>query len=166
MIEKDIIDHLISDWKNQRPELDPSAMEIVGRIMQLGKKLEKSAGIALKDSGIYYTDLDVLATLRRSGEPYLLTPKQLRESVLVTSGAMTALLGRLEKMELVYRSPDPKDGRIKAAVLTEKGVAIIDKAIEVRFAEASQAIHSLSEKERKQLVPLLKKLLFTATSII
>ena len=157
--EKDVIDGLISDWKRENPSLDVSPMQVVGRALQLGKHLEKRAGLALKDQGIYYTDLDVLATLRRSGKPYQLTPTQLRRSVLVTSGAMTALLDRLEKMQLIYRAPDPNDGRVKTAILTKKGVEVIDKAIKIRFVEAADAVSCFSEEEKEQLGLLLKKML-------
>ncbi|NMH88251.1 MarR family winged helix-turn-helix transcriptional regulator [Flavivirga algicola] len=155
---KDLLDSLVSDWKKERPDLDASAMLIIGRILKLGKILEKSANAALSSNNIYYTDLDVLATLRRSGTPYELTPKQLMQSVLITSGAMTALLDRLLKLELIYRSPDPLDGRIKRAGLTKKGITVIDKAIEVRFKEADTSVGMLNEKERQLLSELLKKM--------
>ena len=121
--------------------------------------MEKSASLSLKDCGIHYTDLDVLATLRRSGAPYELAPKELMKSVLITSGAMTALLDRLTKLELIYRSPDSIDGRIKRAGLTKKGVELIDDAIEIRFEEAKNSLNILTKKEQKQLIPLLKKLM-------
>ena len=156
----DIIDQLVLDWKNERPELDSEAMHIVGRIIKLGKILEKRASTTLKESGIHYTDLDVLATIRRSGKPYKLSPKQLMESVLITSGAMTALLERLTKLDLIYRAPDKKDGRIKLAGLTKKGIKVIDKAIVIRFEEASTSVENLTVKERNRLTILLKKLLF------
>ena len=136
MKENDIIDSLIFEWKQEQPQLDSSAMEIVGRILKLSKLLEKRASKALSNYNIYYTDLDVLATIRRSGEPYELTPSKLMNSVLITSGAMTALLKRLEKLELVYRSSDLKDGRIKLVGLTKKGSKLIDKAIETRFTRS------------------------------
>lgn len=155
----DIIDVLISDWSRERPDLDSQAMHIVGRILILGKSLEKKANQALGQFGIHYTDLDVLATLRRSGPPFELTPKELMQSVLITSGAMTALLDRLTTLELIYRSPDPTDGRIKKAGLTEKGIDVIDRAIEFRFQEAHNSIDALTKKEKELLIPLLKKLL-------
>ncbi len=158
-VHNDIIDALISEWKKERPELDTSAMGIVGRILKLGKVLERRAGLALKDSGIHYTDLDVLATLRRSGKPYERTPKQLMGSVLITSGAMTALLDRLSKLGLIYRASDKKDGRVKKAGLTEKGIKIIDKTIEIRFREASSNLEMLNIKEKQDLSRLLKKML-------
>lgn len=160
-MENDIIDTLISDWKCERPELDASAMAIVGRILSLGRTLEKRAESVLCDIGICYSDLDVLATLRRSGKPYVLTPSQLMQSVLITSGAMTALLDRLTKLELIYRSVDEKDKRVKRATLTKKGIKTIDKAIEMRFEEAHDAITALSKKERETLAQLLKKMMST-----
>ncbi len=158
---EDLIEHLIADWKRERPELDASAMEIVGRIMQLGKVLEKRASRALQSTNIYYTDLDVLATLRRTGEPYKLSPSQLCQSVVITSGAMTAVLDRLEKIGLLFRTPDPKDGRVKMAVLTKNGKNVIDKAIAIRFDEASSAIEAFEMIEKKQLSQLLKKMVVT-----
>lgn len=155
----DNIDILISEWKKERSELDTEAMNIVGRILKLGKVLEKRVGKVLQPSGIHYTDLDVLATIRRSGTPYELAPKQLMKSVLITSGAMTALLERLTKLELIYRAPDAKDGRIKLVGLTEKGKKIIDKAIVLRFNEAKTAVEVFNKTEHSTLADLLKKLL-------
>lgn len=160
--KKDIIDRLVEEWNLERPELDTDAMHIVGRIIKLGKVLEKQASEALKGFDIYYTDLDVLATIRRSGEPYQLAPKQLMESVLITSGAMTALLDRLTKLELIYRVPDENDKRIKLAGLTDKGIEIIDKAIVERFEVANLSVSSLNKKKRTQLSNLLKELLNSA----
>lgn len=110
---------------------------------------------------IHYTDLDVLATLRRSGSPFELSPKELMQSVLITSGAMTALLDRLTKLGLIYRSPDAMDGRVKKAGLTEKGKDIIDRAIKIRFNEAKDSIACLTKKEKEAFLPLLKKLMGT-----
>jgi DNA-binding MarR family transcriptional regulator len=157
----DNIDMLVSEWKNERPELDAEAMHIVGRILKLGKVLEKRVSKVLQKSGIHYTDLDVLATIRRSGEPYKLSPKQLMRSVLITSGAMTALLDRLTKLGLVYRANDARDGRIKLVGLTEKGIEIIDKTIKIRFAEAKSAVEVFDEEEHQDLSALLKKLLLS-----
>ena len=157
--EKDLIDQLIIDWNIERPDLDVEAMNVVGRIMKLGKILENRTSLALKENGIYYTDLDVLATLRRSGFPYQLSPKQLMQSVVISSGAMTALLNRLTKLELIYRAPDENDGRISLAALTEKGKEIIDDAIEKRFEEAKISIDILNKNEKNELSTLLKKIL-------
>ena len=154
----DLIDKLVSDWAKERPEIDAAPMLVVGRIIQLGKKLERRATLAIQDDGIQYTELDVLATLRRSGHPYCLTPTALGQSVIITSGALTALLNRLERRELISRMPDETDGRVKLACLTALGKELIDRAIVLRFSEAADAINALGSDEKRVLASLLKKM--------
>ena len=157
-VDHDRIDHLLSEWQAERPELDATPMAVVGRLLSLGRQLEARANAALKPLGLHYTDLDVLATLRRGGRPYRRTPTELRNSVLITSGAMTACLDRLESNGLIARVADPQDRRSSAAVLTTEGRKLIDKAIAVRFKEAADALSGLSDSERSRLASLLKKL--------
>lgn len=156
--DTDRTDRLLEEWQQERPELDAAAMAVVGRLLSIGRLLEGRANAALKPLGLHYTDLDVLATLRRGGRPYRRTPTQLRDSVLITSGAMTACLDRLENSGLIARVADPNDRRSSAAQLTPEGRKLIDKAISVRFEEAAQALSVLSEAERVRLAALLKKL--------
>ena len=154
----DRIDRLLAEWQAERPELDAAAMAVVGRLLSIGRQLEGRANAALKPLGLHYTDLDVLATLRRGGRPYRRTPTELRDAVIITSGAMTACLDRLEGNGLIARVADPHDRRSSAAELTTVGRKLIDKAIAVRFAEAADAVASLSDGERARLAALLKKL--------
>ena len=151
-------DRLLAEWQAERPELDAAAMAVVGRLLSIGRQLEARANAALRPLGLHYTDLDVLATLRRGGRPYRRTPTELRDSVLITSGAMTACLDRLERNGLISRIADPKDRRSSAAALTREGRALIDKAIAVRFAEAADALSGLSAADGARLAVLLKKL--------
>jgi DNA-binding MarR family transcriptional regulator len=154
----DRIDRLLAEWRTERPELDAAAMAVVGRLLSIGRQLEGRANAVLKPLGLHYTDLDVLATLRRGGRPYRRTPTELRNAVLITSGAMTACLDRLEGNGLIARIADPHDRRSSAAELTTAGRKLIDKAIAVRFEEAAESLGSLSEAERTRLAALLKKL--------
>ena len=154
----DRIDCLIAEWQVERPDLDAAAMAVVGRLLSIGRQLEARANAALRPLGLHYTDLDVLATLRRGGKPYRRTPTQLRASVLITSGAMTACLDRLEMNGLIARVADPDDRRSSAAELTIEGRRRIDTAIRVRFEEAAEALSDLSASERTRLAALLKKL--------
>ncbi len=154
----DVVDQLLDDWRRERPELDAAAMAVVGRILHLGRLLEAAANERLRGTGIHYTDLDVLATLRRSGRPYRLTPTELRKSVLLTSGAMTACLNRLERRGLVSRSASDGDRRSLAAALSARGLALVDKAIVARFEQATQAVATLGAGERTELARLLRKL--------
>lgn len=156
--EGDVVDQLLHDWSRERPDLDASAMAVVGRVLHLGRLFEADLNRSLRALGIPYSDLDVLATLRRGGAPYRLTPTQLRRSVLLTSGAMTACLNRLEARGLIARSFDAHDRRSLAAELSAEGVRLIDRAIGERFAHAERSLDGLDAGERAQLARLLRKL--------
>ena len=156
--EPDLVAELLNDWSRERPDLDAGAMGIVGRVIRLGGELRSSASHALRPFDLHYTDFDVLATLRRSGHPYRLTPTELRRAVLLTSGAMTASLGRLERKGLLTRSDDPSDGRVRAVVLTEEGLQLVDQAVVARFEDAARAIEGLRASDRKTLERLLRDL--------
>lgn len=154
--ETDVVDQLLEDWARERPDLDASAMAVVGRLLHLGGLLQARAGDQLQAHGISYTELDVLATLRRSGAPYRLSPTALRKSVLLTSGAMTACLNRLEQRGLISRNPDDSDRRSLLAALTPRGVELIEAAIASHFGQAEQAIAGLDAADRDELARLLR----------
>ncbi|KRC79778.1 hypothetical protein ASE13_11905 [Sphingomonas sp. Root241] len=156
-LDKDVVDQLLDDWRRERPDLDASAMAVVGRLLHVGALVQTGADQRLRGHGISYTELDVLATLRRSGAPYRLSPTALRRSVLLTSGAMTACLNRLEQRGLIRRSPDAADRRSLMATLTAEGVHLIDDAVAAHFAEAARMIVGLAPAERTELAHLLRK---------
>jgi len=164
-MDGDVVDQLIRDWSRERPDLDISAMAVIGRLLHLGGLLQSRAADRLQAHGISYTELDVLATLRRSGAPYRLSPTALLKSVLLTSGAMTACLNRLEQRGLIVRSPDETDRRSLMAALTDEGVALIDAAIAAHFAQAAKAVAGLEPTERAELARLLRKLRLQLTDL-
>jgi len=133
-------------------------MAVVGRVLHLGRLFEADLNRSLRAVGVPYSDLDVLATLRRCGAPFRLTPTQLRQSVLLTSGAMTACLNRLEQRGLIRRSPDEADRRSLMASLTDKGFDLIEAAIVPHFGEAERVMAGLDLAERAELARLLRKL--------
>ena len=154
----DLIDTLIAQWSHERPDLDASAMGIVGRIIYLATRYRASAGEALTPFNLSYTDLDILATLRREGSPFVQTPTDLMGAILLSSGAMTAALSRLAKRGLISREQDQTDKRIKAVRLSNAGESLIDKAIEARFEEAGTVVAGLSKSDADTLQALLRKL--------
>ena len=155
----DVLEELVAEWKSELPSLDASPMLVVGRILRIANILETELTRVLKPSGIHYTDFDILATLRRKGLPYELTPTELSASVILTSGAMTAALGRLEKASLIRRSRDKDDGRSRRVRLTAKGTRLVEKVASVRFELAESNVASLSKKEFDMMARMLKKLL-------
>ncbi|RUU68066.1 MarR family transcriptional regulator, partial [Mesorhizobium sp. M2C.T.Ca.TU.009.01.2.1] len=104
-------------------------------------------------------EFDVLATLRRSGTPYALTPTELYEATMVTSGAMTARLDRLEKAGLIQRAPHPSDRRGVIVQLTAKGRELTDDALTAHVANEHQILSGLTSEDREMLAKLLEKLI-------
>ncbi len=109
--------------------------------------------------GLNVGEFDVLTPLRRAGEPYMLSPTQLYESAMISSGGMTNRLDRLERAGLVERRPDPNDRRGKQIALTTGGKRAIDDLIGPMAALEEQLISVLTPAEQKTLNALLKKLL-------
>lgn len=159
---EDVVDRLVDDWARETPHLDAQGLQIVGRILLLGRNYMQEASALVAPHRLTYSDWDVVATLKRSGPPYERSPEELRESVLLTSGAMTACLHRLEKTGLVVRTEDPSDGRRLAAKLTRKGHTLVDKLAPLRLAQTRQAVASLTTAERAALTALLRKLVDSA----
>jgi DNA-binding MarR family transcriptional regulator len=154
----DVVDRLVEEWRRERPDIDPGAMAVIGRLIRLGRRMEADAASAVKAHGLHYTDFDVLATLRRVGSPHVLTPGELQQSVLLTSGAMTACLNRLEVSGLVARRKRDEDGRTRPVALTPAGRKRIDQAIVDRFEVATAALKPITRAESRQLEALLRKL--------
>ena len=154
----DLIDALVDEWRRARPGTRPEAMQVVGRILRLGRAYEDAVAQLLRPHGLSYSDFDVLATLRRAGKPYELSPSQLQKNVLLTSGAMTACLRRLEAAGLVSRTAGQTDRRRLPARLTPAGRAIVEALIDRRFALASDAVATLSAAQLADLERLLRRL--------
>jgi DNA-binding MarR family transcriptional regulator len=158
-MERDPVDLFIEQWNRQRPDLDPSALGVVSRVLMLEKHLEQSADRALSRFDLSLWQFDVLAALRRSGPPFMLSPSRLMQFVTLTSGAMTNRIDRLEEDGLVERREDPDDRRGVLIALTPEGRKLVDEAIAVRLDDARRNIATLSSVEEKTLATLLRKLL-------
>lgn len=158
-MKHDILDEIVNAWQTAYPNVDARPLEVVGRILRLAGRLERRANEALKPLDLPQWAFDVLGALRRHGPPFSMTPKQLLASVMLTSGAMTNRIDRLERMGLVERKPATNDRRSLQVCLTRAGRKLIDSAVCIRFGEAEDAVQSLSVRERKQLAALLRKLL-------
>ncbi|MEU3829257.1 MarR family transcriptional regulator [Streptomyces sp. SID486] len=157
----DPVDTIIEQWARVRPDLDTRAMEVFGRIFRLSRAMGDRMERAYKPYGISRGEFDVLATLRRSGEPYTLSPRQLSATLMLTTGGMTGRLDKLERAGLLRRSPDPHDRRGLQVTLTEEGVRLIDEAVGSGLAEESAALTGLTDEQAGQLADLLRELLIS-----
>lgn len=158
-MKHDILDHIIQQWQVERPDLDAEPMAISGRILRLAHHLERRLNKVLKPYGLMLGEFDVLATLRRNGHPYAMTPSQLMQTVMLTSGAMTNRLDRLEQKGFIVRGQHPEDRRSLQVKLTKEGLQLIDQAMEARFAEGKDLQSPLKPAECEAAASLLRKLL-------
>ncbi|HSF74004.1 MAG TPA: MarR family transcriptional regulator [Microcoleus sp.] len=157
----DPVDVILAQWQRERPGLDVSPMGIMGRMGRLAKYLERSIQETVLDFGLNGGEFDVLATLRRSGKPYQLSPTELFNSLMVSSGTMTHRIDRLEQAGLVKRMDDPSDRRGTLIQLTSKGFNTIEKAVDAHVANGHRLLMVLDEAEREVLAQLLSKLLIS-----
>jgi DNA-binding MarR family transcriptional regulator len=158
----DVIDTVLADWRSARPETKAGALHVVGRILWLGRRYEEAVAQLLSEHHLSYSDYDVLATLRRAGAPFELTPTELAKRVLLSSGGLTACLRRLESSDLVSRHGVPEDRRRLMAKLTPKGFDLVESFIDQRFALADLALVELDRDERDQMEALLRQLVVSA----
>jgi DNA-binding MarR family transcriptional regulator len=152
----DLIDLLVSQWRQIRPDLDAGPMRISGRLLRLAKIVERRTEAALRPFRLSLWQFDVLATLRRNNRD--LSPGEMLEATMLTSGAMTHRLDRLESAGWIERKSDPDDRRGVKVHLTRSGRNLVDKAIEARLKEASVVAAALKPSESDALSRLLEKL--------
>jgi len=156
----DRADIAVEQWARERPELPALPMAVFGRLADAAERVTRDHMDPLfAQSGLQRGEFDVLATLRRSGAPYRLSPTQLYGALMISSGGMTNRLDRLENAGLVERHPDPGDRRGKLIALTENGKRVVDETIARHVANEERLLAVLTAAEQEQLNALLRKLI-------
>lgn len=154
----DHVAHVVDQWRRERPDLDTSPLLVIGRVHRIANALTPELVAVYARHGLGEGDFDVLATLRRQGTPFALTPGQLVERTLVTSGAVSKRVDRLEARGLVERRQSRTDGRSRTVVLTAEGRRVIDAAMEDHVANEARLLGALEAGEREALAGLLGRL--------
>lgn len=156
---EDAVQHIISQWQSQGFSADELlAMEVVGRIKRLEVMLMRRLSANYKvNYQLSHWEFDVLATLRRAGKPYCLSPTVLFDSMMVSSGTMTNRLQHLEKKQLIERVDNPDDKRSLLVQLTTIGIDLIDRAVASHIALENDLMSSMSNEELTIINLLLKK---------
>jgi DNA-binding MarR family transcriptional regulator len=160
--DRDDVDRIVAQWARERPELQTEAMAVFGRVYRIARLVGDQQEAVYNGFGIGRGDFDVLATLRRSGPPFSLSPKALTTSLMLTSGGMTGRLDRLEKRGLVARSPDPADRRGLTITLTPAGRELVDQAVGAGLDAQRRVLERLPPEDRSALAALLRALLAAA----
>ena len=155
----DPVERAIEQWSRERPDLEGlDAMAIFARLSRLAALARPAVEAGIARYGLKPGEFDVLACLRRSGEPFELTPKALVEHLLLSSGAMTNRLDRLEAAGHIERRPDPGDRRGVLVGLTPAGRELIDAAVEGHVANEVSLLSVLDHDERAALDQALRRL--------
>lgn len=156
---RDHVDELTEQWADERPELDTSSLRLSARVIRLERFLSRRIQADLETVGLNEGEVNVLAALRRSGPPYELTPTELYRGLLLSSGAMTNRLDRLEDAGLVRRAPDEADRRRTRVRLTERGRVTIDEAMDAHLRGLEELLGFLAPDQRAALEELLRTVL-------
>lgn len=155
----DLVDQVISQWSEECPNLDFAAMAVVARVFRLNAFATRDVNRSFRRHNLHQGEFDVLATLYRSGAPHAMNPQKLVDALLLTSGAMTNRLDRLEQAGLLLRTPNPDDRRGIIVTLTTEGLRVIRLVLKDYLKDLNELLEPLSPAERRQLAGLLKKLL-------
>src|SRR6185312_7082848 len=155
---RDEVDRIVDAWLRERPDLDFAPLQVLSRVDRLSRHLDRARRGAFERSDLESWEFDVLAALRRAGNPYQLSPKALLQQTLVSSGTMTNRIDRLVARGLVERRTDPHDGRGILVVMTDRGRTRVDTAISVLLAAENQLLDKLSVHDQQHLASLLRKL--------
>lgn len=142
-----------AQWRRERPDLDPSSIGVITRIWHLGKIFSANRRELLASLGIDTALMDLLGTLRRSGEPYRLSTRELAEASVVSPAAISQRLTRAEQRGWVRREPGP--ARSVDVQLTDEGQRITDEFAGAIFASDEVMLECLSPEDRAELTRLL-----------
>jgi DNA-binding MarR family transcriptional regulator len=151
----DFIDRFEIEGPRTRPGIHLGDTTGLLRVVRLAAHMERQLAAM---SAVKPGQFQVLAALRRR-DPLPMNASELAEAALLTTGAMTAVLDRLEEQGLIRREMDPEDRRARRITITEKGRTLINRALDQRMAQHRALIAALTLEERETLSAILRKLL-------
>jgi DNA-binding MarR family transcriptional regulator len=142
-------------WARERPDLDVRPQGVIGRLHRVGGHLTEQLRLVYRRYGLGEGEFDVLAALRRAGEPFERAPGELAAFTMVTSGAMTKRIDRLERDGLVTRRPSTSDGRGRVVALTDAGRKLIDQAFTEHMRNERRLLDQLAPEDAARLESIL-----------
>ncbi|MFB4301044.1 MarR family winged helix-turn-helix transcriptional regulator [Actinomadura sp. NTSP31] len=156
----DAVDAIRDLWHAERPDLDTWPSGVVGRVQRLSRVMEHELRQFDTRHGLEAGEFDVLTTLRRSSPPYRMTAGAFLKASMITSGAVTRRIDRMESRGLVERvRPKGGDRRSVQIQLTEKGKKICDELFPQHLENEVRMLSALTRNECDELARLLRKLL-------
>jgi len=157
-MSSDNLDKILTQWAAVRPDLDCSAMGIVGRLRRTSGSWKKKLDPVFKEHGLSSIEFDILATMRRSGTAAV-TPTELYHTLMLSSGAVSTRIEHLVKSGFVQRIASEQDRRSCKVTLTKQGIELVDTALNAHVANMDNILSVLNRQEQQQLANLLRKIL-------
>lgn len=154
----DHVDRVVDAWARERPDVDASPIQVIGRVSRLSRLIDQRLKAVFNQHGLEAWEYDLLASLRRIGPPYELTAGEILEALMITSGAVTNRIDRLEQRGLVQRRQPTGDKRFVRVRLTATGRKLMDAALGDHLTNETDILEPLTDSERRQLIKLLRKL--------
>jgi DNA-binding MarR family transcriptional regulator len=153
--QRDHVARIQQEWARERPDLDVTPQAVIGRLHRLAGHLTEQLLVVYRRFGLGEGEFDVLATLRRAGEPFERAPGELAAFTMVTTGAMTKRIDRLERDGLVTRRPSTTDGRGRVVALTPAGRELIDQAFAEHMRNERRLLDALAPADAAALERIL-----------
>ncbi|GAA1950769.1 MarR family transcriptional regulator [Nocardioides panacihumi] len=153
----DHVARVMAQWAQERPDLDASPQGVIGRLHRVGLRLTDELIAVYAEHGLGEGEFDILATLRRQGAPYALTPGDLAGQTMVTTGAVTKRVDRCLAQGWVTRQVSMDDGRGRVIALTDAGRELIDRAFTAHMSNEHRLLEVFTPDEREVLAGLLQR---------
>jgi DNA-binding MarR family transcriptional regulator len=157
----DHVDRIVAEWAREQPDLDTSAIALIGRVMRASRLLQLEVERSLAMFDLTVNEFNALNALRRAGRPHKLSPTDVGVSLLFSSGGLTKLLERLESRGLISREPNPDDGRGVIVALTTAGKELQEEAMAAHQENEEQLLSPLTRTQRERFNTILRDLLVT-----
>jgi len=157
----DVVDAIVGQWAKERPDVveDLWPVELLARIQRLARVVDKSAKATAARHGVEHGEFDVLTTLQRSGPPYTLPAGAFLKASMVTSGAITNRIDRMETKGLVERVREGDDRRTVKIRLTEHGHEVARAAFADHLADYAQLLAGVDRRLVEQTAEGLRQVL-------
>ena len=153
----------VSPQAGEEPEdkylAEPGISGLFTRLTRVGLLLDAFQHRCFDRFGLRFIDYSVLRILLLNDRPYQMSPTELAELVLRSSGGMTQILDRLAASGLVERANDPADRRRILVGLTPKGVRVARESNAFYAAERNRLFGVLSEAEVARIDTAVRRLL-------
>jgi DNA-binding MarR family transcriptional regulator len=155
---RDHVGQIVARWREIRPDLDPAPLLVIGRIGRLAVLIDDALRPLFAAAGLANGDFDLLAALCREGPPHEASPGDLAVAMLVTTGATTKRIDRLERQGYVTRRTGEHDGRRRVVALTNAGRRMVDRLFAAHLTNEASLLAPLPQSRRDELAGLLAEL--------